>query len=104
MDVNFACHFGWGGAEQILTGAQGFTILTPRWTNISPGLTFPTGNEADGTPLYTCHAEWPAGSGAVHPGKYRRGFGSCHIGFGGAEIAVTTPGWELLDIPVYLVK
>lgn len=101
LDVHGVCHFGWGGAEQTATSAQGYTVITPRWINISPGLLFPTGNEADGTQLYTCHAEYPVGSHAVLAGKWQRNFGGCHVG-SGQEIEVTST-WYLLDNPVFLV-
>jgi hypothetical protein len=103
LDVNGVCHFGFGGLEQTATAAQGYTALTPRWNIVSAGLVFPTGNEADGTPLYTCHANDPAGTAAVFTGKFQKGFNGCHYGAGGQEV-IATSNWLLLDIPVFIVK
>lgn len=101
LDIQGVCHFGWGGGEQTVTDAQGYTALTPRWISISPGLVFATGNEADGTPLYSCRAEYPVGSHSMLAGKFERGFNGCHIGSG--TEAIVTSNWTLLDNPTFLV-
>ena len=43
------------------------------------------GREANGEPLYVCSAQF---NGGVHPGKLRRGFGGCVVGYGGREFTV----------------
>lgn len=43
------------------------------------------GREANGEPLYVCAASF---NGGVHPGKLRRGFGGCVVGYGGREYTV----------------
>jgi len=56
-----------------------------------PGGALQGGQEANGSPLYICHAMH---LGGVHPGKVRPGFSGCNIPYGGQEIVV--PNYEVL--------
>ncbi len=44
-----------------------------------------SGHEANGDKLYVCRANY---KGGVHPGKVRKGFRACNIGWGSKEISV----------------
>ena len=69
-----------GSASAVWVGTSGSNI---------PAGTMQGGNEADGTPLYLCRANFGApGNPGVHPGKTRKEFNGCNIGWGGAERAV----------------
>ena len=61
------------------------------WAATSGGNIPPTavaaGKEANGQPLFLCRAKYGPDNG-VHPGKTRREFNGCNIGWGGKEVAV----------------
>lgn len=62
---------------------------SPAWVAASngkiPSGSLVGGNEANGEKLYVCRANY---KGGVHPGKVRKAFGACNIGWGGKEVAV----------------
>jgi hypothetical protein len=82
------CHFGWGGSEQVVQ--SGYSVLIPQYTSGPAAPVYQMGSEADGTPIYGCHAEYPPGSGNIHPGKWQHNFGGCHVSYGGTEQEVTS--------------
>jgi hypothetical protein len=54
------------------------------------------GTDSDGAPLQVCRANY---AGGQHPGKTRKGWYSCDIGYGGQELWVSSyetlqPNWE----------
>jgi Protein of unknown function (DUF3421) len=90
-----ACYIPFGGHEVAL---KNYAVLVPRWLafppagNIIPSFDFQTGNEADGTPLYTCRDLF---NGGIHPGKYLESIGRCNFGWGGREQSQSV-GFEVL--------
>jgi len=66
------------------------------WVATSGGNVPPTavaaGKEANGQALFLCRAKYGSDNG-VHPGKTRREFNGCNIGWGGKEVAV--PQYEV---------
>lgn len=60
------------------------------WTSSSggnvPEQSVVAGSESDGAPLFVCRANY---NGGVHPGKVRKAFGGCNIGWGGGEHKVS---------------
>lgn len=50
-----------------------------------PEGTLISGQESNGEKLYECRANY---KGGVHPGKVRKAFGACNIGWGGKEVAI----------------
>lgn len=65
------------------------SVANAEWVSASngniPSGTLVSGHEANGEKLYECRANY---KGGVHPGKVRKAFGACNIGWGGKEIAV----------------
>ena len=94
--------FPYGGKETWVTD---FEIWTGRLSNNMSGAWDPPhigkpvacGNEADGTPLYAARA-WH--QGGLHLGKWRKGWTSAAISYGGAEIWV--PKFEVLNEYQYI--
>lgn len=82
-----ACYIGFDGKEQrvtpyeVLSTSGGFGYRTYRPTRFEPTALI-AGRESNGTPLYACVGSW---QGGWHPGKLRRDFKGCHIGYGGRE-------------------
>ncbi len=70
--------------------ATGLTsVANAGWVSASngdvPSGSLISGHEANGEKLYVCRANY---NGGVHPGKVRKAFGACNIGWGGKEVAV----------------
>lgn len=86
-----ACNIGWGGREiqipayEVLVGKIGMWV--PSAGGNLPAGAIQGGNEADGKPLYLCRAK-NGRDGGIHPGKIRKEFGACNIGWGGKEVSV----------------
>jgi hypothetical protein len=87
------CNIGWGGAEVTLPQYEVLVGRSNRWVPASGGVTPPNaiqgGQEANGTILFICRANY---NGGVHVGKVVGT--NCNIGWGGAE--VTLPQYEVL--------
>ncbi len=87
------CNVAFGGSEQIMRSYE-VAYGSARWGQYrgsAYGLA-QTGNEADGSPLYSCRVNYYA-SGANYgyqPGKLVSD-GTCHIPFGGTEITQAPP-------------
>ena len=101
-----ACNIGWGGKEVQIQQYE-VAVELHDWIPARDG-NIPAGAEAQGReqppgnePLYACRARYadPGKRPGLHPGKIRPEFGSCHIGYGGQEIAV--PQYEVLVVPVH---
>lgn len=82
------CNIGYGGKEYT---ANSYSVLTSpgRWVARADG-NIPqrapvVGNEADGSPLYMCRAQF---NGSLAPGKIGPSTGSCNIGYGGKEYTI----------------
>ncbi|HEX8950669.1 MAG TPA: DM9 repeat-containing protein, partial [Polyangia bacterium] len=85
---SFACRFSYGGTEQQATTYQ---VLVPAWTPAANGVipvdAIPFGNEAGGSPLYACSANY---GGGTQLGKLGVGFDGCFVPWGGQEIHVAS--------------
>lgn len=86
------CAIAYGGAEvwlaayEVLTAAT-FALSTETGGQVLPRIALLAGYEADRTPLYACLGAFQNG---WHPGKTRRGWGSCAVSWGGQEQYTTT--------------
>jgi len=84
------CNIPWGGKEHVLTDFELFLYPSAaQWVSVQ-GNTIPEnavqgGHEADKSPLYICRANYQSGQ---HPGKTRKAFNGCNIGYGGKEITI----------------
>ena len=65
------------------------SVANAGWVSASngdiPSGSLSSGYESNGEKLYVCRASY---KGGVHPGKVRKQFGACNIGWGGMEVAV----------------
>jgi hypothetical protein len=92
------CNVPFGGSEQIMRSYE-VAYGSARWGTYQGsfyGLA-QTGNNADGSPLYSCRVQYVDASGngyGFQPGKLVPD-GTCHIPFGGTEI-VQNPPFEVL--------
>jgi hypothetical protein len=93
------CYFGYAGTEvivpiyEVLVGAFfSWQPVTERLT-AAPLWAMPSGKEASGVVQYVCRAPY---QGGIHPGKLLAGL--CGIGYGGAEVALST--FEVLLRPM----
>ena len=85
------CNISWGGKEytihdyQVLTGS--FRWLSAKGGEIPAGALKAGKEDPPGREdLYVCRARFKNG---VHPGKVRREFGGCNIGWGGTEQVIS---------------
>jgi hypothetical protein len=94
------CHVPFYGQERIEPSYQVFVALNPAMPlslvsassgNVPFGA-LRSGTDSDGQPLYMCSASY---AGGRHPGKLRKEFGSCHIPYGGGEVAVQSYSVEV---------
>ena len=90
------CNIGWGGRE-VAVAQYEVAVSVPAGATWQPttGANIPAtaiigGQEAAGV-LAICRANH---QGGVHPGKTRREFNGCNIGWGGSEVAI--PQYEVL--------
>lgn len=69
-----------------------YEVLVPEWSENPPppgyqyGFDYAPGYDIDGTPLYICRAYY---QGNVMPGKTRKDWTTCNIGYNGAEVLAT---------------
>jgi hypothetical protein len=83
------CHSSYAGVEVV---SDLFLDLLPKTVAIADAnqtkyFNFAVGQDINGQPLYACTARvLAADQGAsLQLGKYRRDFGTCHVGYGGLE-------------------
>jgi hypothetical protein len=61
--------------------------VSANWMNGQSNDAIVLGTDSDGSPLFSCRAAY---AGSIVPGKTRAGWGSCDVGYAGAENWVTT--------------
>jgi hypothetical protein len=94
------CNIGYGGREvtvasyQALVGVAGpsSTLWMEAADGIIPADALAAGREGADT-MYVCQADH---QGGIHPGKIRKGFDGCNIGWGGKEVRV--PSYSVLTM------
>jgi len=86
--------FGWNGCQVPYGGsevqAKSYYVLALAWQDqraIGDSPSFPAGKDIDSNPLYLCRG---SRDGGLQVGKYKTGWSTCNIGYGGVELPLSS--------------